>query len=198
MRSSEIRLRKLKLRLRDKRFANRKATWQQPLRSVLSLRGFNATDFIIIIMSRYKNCDLRHNRWRLYPKKATEMKFLAGENGRNPVKNYPDSDSYTTIPQGETKSRCRDLSGGKRASNHLCLAINNTYQYNRVHCLKKRIHVWRVTDIYCPNWPDSPGASRRREKTHLKCEAASFHKMRRKTGPNKKKKKSQRPLLYIF
>ena len=50
MRSSEIRLRKLKLRLRDKRFANHKAhcttIWQQPLQSVLALRGCSATDLI--------------------------------------------------------------------------------------------------------------------------------------------------------
>ena len=50
MRSSEIRLRKLKLRLRDKRFANHKAPcgtiWQQPLQSVLALRGCSATDLI--------------------------------------------------------------------------------------------------------------------------------------------------------
>ena len=51
MRSSEIRLRKLKLRLRDKRFANHKAPctaiWYQPLQSVLALRGCSATDFFI-------------------------------------------------------------------------------------------------------------------------------------------------------
>ena len=48
MRSSKIWLRKLKLRLRDKRFANHKAPctaiWQQPLQSVLALRGCSATD----------------------------------------------------------------------------------------------------------------------------------------------------------
>ena len=48
MRSSDIRLRKLKLRLRDKRFANHKvpctAIWQQPLQSVLALRSCSATD----------------------------------------------------------------------------------------------------------------------------------------------------------
>ena len=47
MRSSEIRLRKLKLRLRHKRFANHKAPctviWQQPLQSV-------ATDLFIFIL----------------------------------------------------------------------------------------------------------------------------------------------------
>ena len=50
MRSSEIRLRKLKLRLRDKRFANHKAPctaiWQQPLQLVLTLRGCCATDLL--------------------------------------------------------------------------------------------------------------------------------------------------------
>ena len=50
MRSSEIRLRKLKLRLRDKRIANHKApctvVWQQPLQLVLSLRDCSATDFL--------------------------------------------------------------------------------------------------------------------------------------------------------
>ena len=54
MRSSEIRLRKLKLRLRDKGFANHKVTctaiWQQPLQSVLPLRSYSATNLIIIIM----------------------------------------------------------------------------------------------------------------------------------------------------
>ena len=48
MRSSEIRLRELKLRLRDKCFANHKAPctaiWQQPVQSVLALRGCSATD----------------------------------------------------------------------------------------------------------------------------------------------------------
>ena len=47
MRSREIRLKKLKLRLRDKRFANHKAPWQQPLQSVLTLRGYSATDLFI-------------------------------------------------------------------------------------------------------------------------------------------------------
>ena len=50
MRSSEIRWRKLKLRLRDKCFANHKAPctfiWQQPFQSVLALRGCSATDLI--------------------------------------------------------------------------------------------------------------------------------------------------------
>ena len=50
MRRSEILLRKLKLRLRDKRFANNKvscnAIWQQPLQSVVALRGSSATDLI--------------------------------------------------------------------------------------------------------------------------------------------------------
>ena len=45
-----IRLRKLKLRLRNKRFANHKAPctviWQQPLQSVLALRSCSATDLI--------------------------------------------------------------------------------------------------------------------------------------------------------
>ena len=54
MRSSEIRLGKLKLRLRDKRFANHKAPctaiWQQPLQSVLALRGYSATDIIYIFL----------------------------------------------------------------------------------------------------------------------------------------------------
>ena len=50
MRSSEIRLRKLKLRLRDKRFANHKAPCtairQQTLQSVLAFRGCRTTDLI--------------------------------------------------------------------------------------------------------------------------------------------------------
>ena len=54
MRSSEIQLRKLKLRLRDKRFANHKAPctaiWQQPLQSVMALRGCSATDLILIFL----------------------------------------------------------------------------------------------------------------------------------------------------
>ena len=57
MRSSEIRLRKLKLRLRHKRFTNHKAPctaiWQQPLQSVLALRSCSSTNllfFIIIII----------------------------------------------------------------------------------------------------------------------------------------------------
>ena len=57
MRSSEIQLRKMKLRLRDKHFANHKvpytAIWQQPLQSVLALRGCSAMDFnrALIILS---------------------------------------------------------------------------------------------------------------------------------------------------
>ena len=55
MRSSEIRLRKLKLRLRDKRFANHKASctaiWQQPLQSVLALRRCSATDLFFNVYS---------------------------------------------------------------------------------------------------------------------------------------------------
>ena len=50
MRSSEIRLRKLKLRLMDKRFANHNAPctaiWQQPFQSVLVLWSCSATDLI--------------------------------------------------------------------------------------------------------------------------------------------------------
>ena len=52
MRTSEIRLTKLKLRLRDKRFANHKARctaiWQQPLQSVLALQGCSAMDLIFL------------------------------------------------------------------------------------------------------------------------------------------------------
>ena len=55
-RSREIWLRKLKFRLRDKHFANHKAPctaiWQQPLQSILALRGCSATDFLIIIRRR--------------------------------------------------------------------------------------------------------------------------------------------------
>ena len=51
MRSSEIRLRKLKLRLMAKRFANHTvpctAIWQQPLQSFLALRGCSAMDLIV-------------------------------------------------------------------------------------------------------------------------------------------------------
>ena len=59
MRSSEIWLRKLKLRLRDKRFANHKAPctaiWQQPLPSILALWGFSTTD---LFLYNYKNAVL--------------------------------------------------------------------------------------------------------------------------------------------
>ena len=65
MTSSEIRLRKLKLRLRDKLFTNHKAPCtaicQQPLQSILALRGFSTTDLfiyrliviILILFSQY-------------------------------------------------------------------------------------------------------------------------------------------------
>ena len=60
MRSSKIRLRKLKLRLRDKRFANHKAPstaiWQQPLQSVLAHRGCIATDLIFLFPCVLKVC----------------------------------------------------------------------------------------------------------------------------------------------
>ena len=53
VRSSEIRLRKLKIRLTDMRFANYKAPctviWHQPLQSVLALRGCSATDLILLM-----------------------------------------------------------------------------------------------------------------------------------------------------
>ena len=53
MRSSEIRLRKLKLRLRDKPFANYKAPstalWQQLLQSILALQGCSVTDLRIFL-----------------------------------------------------------------------------------------------------------------------------------------------------
>ena len=56
MRSSENRLRKLKLRMRDKRFANHKAPctaiWQQPLQSVLALRVCSATYLFNLILKR--------------------------------------------------------------------------------------------------------------------------------------------------
>ena len=64
MRNSETRLRKLKLRLRDKRFANHKAPctaiWQQPLQSVLALRGCSAPDLFI-----YKSKFLKLEYWAL-------------------------------------------------------------------------------------------------------------------------------------
>ena len=57
MRSSEIRLIKLKLRLRDKHFANHKtpctAIWQQLLQSVLALRGCSAMDLINLFIVYY-------------------------------------------------------------------------------------------------------------------------------------------------
>ena len=59
VRSSEIQLRKLKLRLRDKRFANQKAPctaiWQQPLQSVLAFQGCSTTDLILILFFKVKN-----------------------------------------------------------------------------------------------------------------------------------------------
>ena len=52
VRSSETRLRKLKLRLRDKRFANHKAIWKQPLQSVFTLRGCSAMDLLTACLVR--------------------------------------------------------------------------------------------------------------------------------------------------
>ena len=56
MKSREIRLRKLKLRLMDKRFANHKAPctaiWLQPLQSVLALRGCSATDLFLFVYTK--------------------------------------------------------------------------------------------------------------------------------------------------
>ena len=50
VRNSEIWIRKLKLRLKDKHLANHKAPctaiWQHPLQSVLALQGCSATDLI--------------------------------------------------------------------------------------------------------------------------------------------------------
>ena len=68
MRSIEIRLRKLKLRLRDKRFGNHKAPctaiWQQPFQSVLALRSCSATDLFNFnwnIGHRYRN-NIHYNK----------------------------------------------------------------------------------------------------------------------------------------
>ena len=51
----QIRLRKLKLRLKDKRFDYHKATctviWQQPLQSVLALRSCSTMDLYDIIIT---------------------------------------------------------------------------------------------------------------------------------------------------
>ena len=62
MRRSEIRLRKLTLMLRGKRFANLKAPctaiWQQPLQSVLALRGCSATDLLLCIYLSIQFIDL--------------------------------------------------------------------------------------------------------------------------------------------
>ena len=68
MRSSEIQLRKLKLRLRDKRFANHKAPctviWQQPLQLVQALQGCSATELdngkkFLIRPRLYQGCSTR-------------------------------------------------------------------------------------------------------------------------------------------
>ena len=63
MRSSEIRWRKLKLRLRDKRFANHKAPFTdiclKPLQSVLALRGCSATKYRNFISPRLYNTNAR-------------------------------------------------------------------------------------------------------------------------------------------
>ena len=54
MSRSETRLRKLKLRLRDKRFVNHNAPyiviWQQPLQPVLALQSCSAMDLLFIII----------------------------------------------------------------------------------------------------------------------------------------------------
>ena len=64
MRRREIRLRKLKLRLRDKRFVNHKAPctviWQQPLQLVLALRGCSATELILMQISK---CSMHITFW---------------------------------------------------------------------------------------------------------------------------------------
>ena len=57
MRSSEIWLRKLKLKLRDTRFANHKAICQQPLQSVVALRHCNASDLFINLLSRCQRAE---------------------------------------------------------------------------------------------------------------------------------------------
>ena len=77
MRSSEIRLRKLKLRLRDKRFANHKAPctaiWQQPLQSVLALRGCSPTYVFLVpysVTHRYPSQHLLINIIRVFCPRA--------------------------------------------------------------------------------------------------------------------------------
>ena len=82
VRSSEIRLRKLKLRLRDKRFANHKgsctAIYQQPLQSVLALRGYSAMD----LFYSTRTCGLfAHQQTQLCRLSSVQLKLcLIGPN----------------------------------------------------------------------------------------------------------------------
>ena len=77
MRSSEIRLRKLKLRLRDKRFANHKAPciaiWQQLLQSVLALRSCSAMDLILSFNQR-----TMHHGFQSYTASVSSSCWQAG------------------------------------------------------------------------------------------------------------------------
>ena len=66
--SSKIRLRKLKLRLRERHVANHEAPCtaicQQPLQSILALQSCSATDLILIsIGSRTRFTKPRDNNW---------------------------------------------------------------------------------------------------------------------------------------
>ena len=98
MRISENRLRKLKLRLIEKRFANHKAPctaiWQQPLQSIFALRSCRAPDFILFDR---QGCRLiRHDassqrrmimsdNWLNDNREIGGMKFVEG-NWQNPEK----------------------------------------------------------------------------------------------------------------
>ena len=44
------------------------------------------------------------------------MKFMIGENWRNPEKTYPDPFDPPRNPHGVTETRTRDPSGGRRAA----------------------------------------------------------------------------------
>ena len=85
MKSSEIRLRKLKLRLRDKRFTNHKAPctaiWQQPLQLVLALRSCSATGYVGQCHVIYFNFSLNNKvplfvHQKSYNKKNSDKVFL--------------------------------------------------------------------------------------------------------------------------
>ena len=88
-----IRLRKLKLRLRDKRFANHKAPctviWQQLLQLVLALRSCSVMDLILIFLLRAVNVGYGNYSFTSLSKEVILRNFTLWKNPSTPARFEP-------------------------------------------------------------------------------------------------------------